>query len=132
LISLAKFVKWAMFKLNHIALTVADRERSATFYGKYFGLTKRVHDDPHLLIIAGPDGGLLALSEGAAPSAPPRTTHFGFEATSPGAVEKLRAAFAADGIPETEWQDAGPIRVQVLDPDGYRVEPYAFGQSDDP
>ncbi|MGL4236447.1 VOC family protein [Tabrizicola sp.] len=115
-----------MFKLNHVALTVADRERSAAFYGKYFGLTDRVHDDPHLLILAGPDGGLLALSEGKVPPAPPRTTHFGFQATSPRAVEKLRAAFAADGVPEAEWQDDGPMRVQVFDPDGYRVEAYAF------
>jgi catechol 2,3-dioxygenase-like lactoylglutathione lyase family enzyme len=116
-----------MFKLSHIALTVADREKSATFYSKYFGLTNRVHDDPHLLILAGHYGSLLALSEGTVSPAPPRTTHFGFEASSSRAVEKLRAAFAADGIREAEWQDAGPVRVQVFDPDGYRVEAYAFG-----
>jgi catechol 2,3-dioxygenase-like lactoylglutathione lyase family enzyme len=71
-----------MFTLNHIALTVADRERSAAFYGKHFGLTNRVHEDAHLLILAGPDGSLLALSEGDGPPAPPRTTHFGFQAAS--------------------------------------------------
>jgi len=27
---------------------------------------------------------------------------------------------------EAEWQEDGPTRVQVLDPDGYRVELYAF------
>ncbi len=116
-----------MFKLNHIALTVTDRERSAAFYGRYFGLTDRVHDDPHLLILAWPDGSLLALSDGAVPPAPPRTTHFGFKADSPRAVEDLRAAFKADGVPEAEWQETGPVRVQVFDPDGYRVEAYAFG-----
>jgi catechol 2,3-dioxygenase-like lactoylglutathione lyase family enzyme len=116
-----------MFRLNHIALTVADRERSAAFYGRYFGLTNRVHDDVHLLILAGPDGGLLALSEGDAPPAPARTTHFGFEAASPRAVQDLRAAFRADGVREAEWQETGPVRVQVFDPDGYRVETYAWG-----
>jgi catechol 2,3-dioxygenase-like lactoylglutathione lyase family enzyme len=116
-----------MLRLNHIALTVADRERSAAFYGRYFGLTNRVHDDPHLLILAGPDGSLLALSEGVVPQAPSRTTHFGFEAVSPRAVEGLRAAFKADNVPEAEWQENGPVRVQVFDPDGYRVEAYAFG-----
>jgi catechol 2,3-dioxygenase-like lactoylglutathione lyase family enzyme len=50
--------------LDHVALTVADRERSAAFYGEHFGLTDRVHDDEHLLILSGPGGGLLALSEG--------------------------------------------------------------------
>lgn len=116
-----------MFKLNHIALTVSDRARSAAFYGRYFGLTDRVHDDLHLLILAGPDGSLLALSEGDVPPAPPRTTHFGFEASSRRAVEDLRAAFAADGWTEAEWQAADPVRVQVFDPDGYRVEAYAWG-----
>ena len=61
-----------------------------------------------------------------APGAPPRTTHFGFEAPSRRAVEELRAAFKAAGVPETEWQEAGPVRVQVFDPDGYRVEAYAW------
>lgn len=115
-----------MFKLNHIALTVTARERSAAFYGKYFGLTNRVHADPHLLILARPDGSRLALSNGAVPPAPPRTRHFGFEADSRRAVEDLRAAFKADGVPEAEWQETGPVRVQVFDPDGYCVQAYAF------
>jgi catechol 2,3-dioxygenase-like lactoylglutathione lyase family enzyme len=34
--------------LDHVALTVADRDRSAAFYGDHFGLTERVHDDEHL------------------------------------------------------------------------------------
>jgi hypothetical protein len=39
------------------------------------------------------------------------------------ARQRLRAA----GIPETEWQDDGVfVRVQVADPDGYRVELYAY------
>jgi catechol 2,3-dioxygenase-like lactoylglutathione lyase family enzyme len=116
-----------MLNLNHVALTVTDRETSAAFYGKYFGLTNRVHDDAHILILSGPDGGLLALSEDKVPPAPPRTTHFGFEAASVRAVKDLRARFRADDVPEAEWQDAGPARVQVFDPDGYRVEVYAFG-----
>ncbi len=30
-------------------------------------------------------------------------------------------------MPETEWQDDGSfVRVQVLDPDGYRIEVYAY------
>jgi catechol 2,3-dioxygenase-like lactoylglutathione lyase family enzyme len=116
-----------MFRLNHIALTVADRECSATFYGRYFGLTDRVHDDAHLLILAGPDGSLLALSDGIVPAIPPRTTHFGFEAPSRQAVLDLRAAFKDAGVPEVEWQETGPVRVQVIDPDGYRVEAYAWG-----
>ena len=28
--------------LNHVALTVSDRETSAAFYGRHFGLTERI------------------------------------------------------------------------------------------
>ena len=65
-----------------MALTVSDREQSASFYARYFGLTERMHEDDHLLIIADAFGGLLALSEGQDNRNWPRTTHFGFEMES--------------------------------------------------
>ncbi len=113
-------------KLNHVALTVSDREKSAAFYGKFFSLTDRIHDDEHLLILSGSDGCLLALSEGEKPARQPRTSHFGFEAASARRVRELRARFAAEEIEEAEWQESGPTRVQVFDPDGYRVEIFAW------
>ncbi len=79
--------------LNHVALTVSDRELSADFYGQDFGLSERVHDDEHLLILGSPDGSLVALSDGPVPN-------------------------GQDGD--------GFVRVQVADPDGYRVELFAF------
>lgn len=115
-----------MARLNHVALTVSDRERAAAFYGIYFGLTKRVHDDDHLLILADDGGGILALSRGEVPPELPRTNHFGSQVEGPAEVEALRDRFRADGVTETEYSAAGPARVQVLDPDGYRVEVYAY------
>lgn len=115
-----------MARLNHVALTVSDRDRAAAFYGAYFGLTQRVHDDDHLLILADDNGGLLALSTGSVPQNLPRTNHFGSQVDSPAEVDALRNRFRADGVTETEYSAAGPARVQVLDPDGYRVEVYAF------
>jgi catechol 2,3-dioxygenase-like lactoylglutathione lyase family enzyme len=113
--------------LNHVALTVRDRERSAAFYGEHFGLRDRLHDDEHLLIIADADGSLLALSEGTpAGDALPRTNHFGFQLESGDAVRAARRRLLAASVPETEWQEEGPVRVQVADPDGYRVELYAY------
>jgi len=114
--------------LNHVALTVADRERSARFYGEHFGLVDRVHDDGHLLIVGSPDGGLLALSEGEVPSAGlPRTNHFGFEVADADEVRRARERLREAGVTETEWQDDhGFVRVQVRDPDGYRVELFAL------
>ena len=40
-----------------------------------------------------------------------------------GARDRFRQA----GVPETEWQDDGVfVRVQVEDPDAYRVELFAY------
>jgi len=113
-------------KLNHVALTVADREKSAAFYGEFFGLADRIHEDDHLLILSDGEGGLLALSNGEVPKIEPRTNHFGFQVSSPADVLDLRAQFKQAGIQEAEFQSQGPVRVQVFDPDGYRVEVYAF------
>lgn len=114
-----------MLRLNHVALTVSDRDVAASFYRRYFGFGTAVHEDDHLLILAGADGGLLALSSGDVPDVP-RTNHFGLQAASADAVLDMRARFSDDGIEETEFQDHGPTRVQVRDPDGNRVEAYAF------
>jgi catechol 2,3-dioxygenase-like lactoylglutathione lyase family enzyme len=115
--------------LNHVALTVADRELSAAFYRRHFGLTERVHDDDHLLILGSPDGSLLALSEGSVPGSLPRTNHFGFELDDPDEVRAARERLREAGVAETEWQDDGSFaRVQVADPDGYRVELFAYPQ----
>jgi catechol 2,3-dioxygenase-like lactoylglutathione lyase family enzyme len=112
--------------LNHVALTVTDRERSAAFYAEHFGLTERVHDDSHLLILSDAAGSLLALSEGALPAELPRTNHFGFQLADPADVRAARERMRVAGVTETEWQRDGPTRVQVADPDGYCVELYAF------
>jgi catechol 2,3-dioxygenase-like lactoylglutathione lyase family enzyme len=113
--------------LNHVALTVRDRERAAAFYGRHFGLTERVHDDEHLLILGSADGSLLALSEGEVPADLPRTNHFGFQLDRVDEVRGARERLREAGLTETEWQDDhGFVRVQVADPDGYRVELFAM------
>jgi catechol 2,3-dioxygenase-like lactoylglutathione lyase family enzyme len=113
--------------LNHVALTVRDRERSAAFYGEHFGLTERLHDDEHLFILGDGAGSVLALSTGKAPAELPRTNHFGFQLSDGAEVRAARERFRAAGVEETEWQDDGRfVRVQVADPDGYRVDLYAF------
>src|SRR4051794_7189076 len=92
--------------LNHVALTVSDRTRSAAFYAEHFGMTERVHEDAHLLILGSADGSLLALSEGAPAAAGlPRTNHFGFRVATGEAVRAARERFRAAGVEETEWQD---------------------------
>jgi catechol 2,3-dioxygenase-like lactoylglutathione lyase family enzyme len=113
--------------LNHVALTVRDRELSAAFYGRHFGLTERLHADEHLMILGSSDGSVLALSEGAVPAGLPRTNHFGFQLADAEEVRAARERLLEAGVTETEWQDDhGFARVQVADPDGYRVELYAL------
>jgi catechol 2,3-dioxygenase-like lactoylglutathione lyase family enzyme len=113
-------------RLNHVALTVVDRKRAATFYGDHLGMTDRVHEDGHLLILASADGSLLALSEGRPPALPP-ANHFGFQLADADEVRAARRRLQAAGVPETEWQEDGSfVRVQVADPDGYRVDLFAL------
>jgi catechol 2,3-dioxygenase-like lactoylglutathione lyase family enzyme len=113
--------------LNHVALTVADRERSAAFYAEHFGMTQRLHDDEPRMILGSDDGSVLTLSRGTPPGPLPRTNHFGFQLPDTEAVHAARERFRRAGVVETEWQDdGGMVRVQVADPDGYRVELYAF------
>jgi catechol 2,3-dioxygenase-like lactoylglutathione lyase family enzyme len=114
--------------LDHVAITVADHDRSAAFYGEHFGLTERRLDDGDLLILGGADGGLLALRAGEpAASGLPPDNHFGFRLPSADAVRAARERLRAAGVPETEWQDDDiVVRVQVTDPDGYRVELYTM------
>ena len=114
-------------KLNHVALTVTDRERSAAFYGEHFGLVQRVHEDHHLLIVGSADTALVALTEGTPPADLPRTNHFGFQCENGEAVHEARSRLAAKGLRETEWQDDEFfVRVQVADPDGYLIDLYAY------
>lgn len=116
-------------RLDHVALAVSDRERSRAFYGEHFGFAKAVHDDAHLLILRDASGALLALSDSepvAADPGTPRTTHFGCRVDTTEEVLAARERFAAAGVPEAEFEPEGVVRVQVFDPDGYRVEVYAF------
>ncbi len=113
--------------LNHVAMMVSDRDRSAAFYAQHFQLTERRHDDEHLLIVGDGLGSLLALSEGSRDrSSLPKTNHFGFQLESHSKVHAAREKFRAVGVEEVEFQDDGMVRVQVPDPDGYRVEVFAY------
>jgi catechol 2,3-dioxygenase-like lactoylglutathione lyase family enzyme len=114
--------------LNHVALVVSDREASAAFYGRHFGLTRRVHDDEHLLILGSAEGGLLALREGR----PVAIDHFGLELGGADEVRRARERLRDAGVTETEWQDDDFARVQVEDPDGHRVELFAGGRPSAP
>jgi catechol 2,3-dioxygenase-like lactoylglutathione lyase family enzyme len=111
-------------RLNHVALTVSDVDRSAAFYERHFGFERRLHDDPEFVMLAQLDGSMLALTAGEPPVEPGRFFHFGVQVESAEDVHRARRDLASAGITETEWdvEDDGHCRVQVEDPDGFRVE----------
>jgi Glyoxalase/Bleomycin resistance protein/Dioxygenase superfamily len=61
------------------------------------------------------------------PREPPRTNHFGFQRAAPDDVRAARERLRKADMSEAEWQDDGVfVRVQIVDPDGYRVELFAY------
>jgi catechol 2,3-dioxygenase-like lactoylglutathione lyase family enzyme len=103
--------------INHVALEVADLERSLDFYGRIFDLRLRGRSERMAFIDLGDQ--FLALME-TRPSPPDATRHFGL------VVDDKEAARQA-------LRDAGveilPGRfLDFLDPDGNRVELVQYDQ----
>lgn len=112
--------------MAHIALAVADQERSRRFYETYFEFdpaSVRVADDG-VLLIEGPAELLLALGETDEPIGLPSFLHFGFRgAESPDEVRTFRSRLEGDGIEIVEfWDEPDYVSVKCRDPDGYVVE----------
>src|SRR4051794_13060173 len=103
--------------INHVALEVADLERSLDFYGRIFALRLRGRSEHMAFVDLGDQ--FLALME-TRPSPADATRHFGL------VVDDKEAARQA-------LQDAGveilPGRfLDFLDPDGNRVELVQYDQ----
>jgi catechol 2,3-dioxygenase-like lactoylglutathione lyase family enzyme len=110
----------------HIALAVADQERSRRFYETYFEFdpaSVSVADDG-VLLITGPGEVLLALGETDEPIRLPPFFHFGFRgAESPAEVRDFRSRLEADEIEIVEFCDEPDyVSVKCRDPDGYVIE----------
>jgi catechol 2,3-dioxygenase-like lactoylglutathione lyase family enzyme len=103
--------------INHVALEVADLERSLDFYGRIFELKLRGRSERAAFVDLG-DQFLALMETGASP--PDATRHFGL------VVDDKAAARRA-------LEDAGveilPGRfLDFLDPDGNRVEIVQYDQ----
>jgi catechol 2,3-dioxygenase-like lactoylglutathione lyase family enzyme len=112
-------------KLDHLAISVRDPERSIAFYARYFGFdpsTARRYEDG-VVIVHDADGFALALGADDAPERGPGFPHFGFSMESPEDVRRLKALLAVDGIELVEEQDSGTyVGFKCLDPDAHVVE----------
>ena len=111
-------------QINHLHLHVADIDRAAAFYGRWFGLMRHVwHDD--VLFLRDDAGMDLALAPGA-PDELPAWFHFGFRLDGPQAVRDLHAALVAEGVAlgMTLEDDAAFVGFRCRDPDGHAIEVY--------
>jgi kynurenine formamidase len=112
--------------VQHLNLTVADLDRSAAFYSRWFGFDRppRIYEDGTAFLADG-SGFDLALHPGAVPSPPADAVHFGFRRAHPTAVRELREAMQASSIPVVESHDeVDYVSLKCLDPDGYVIEVY--------
>ena len=109
--------------LRHLALAVRDQHRSARFYSSLFGYRPALRAPDGVLVLAGPDGFSLALGPTDGVVALPAFLDFGFCASSPAAVQALRAEVAGRGAEIVgEWDEPGYVSFKCHDPDGYVVE----------
>jgi lactoylglutathione lyase len=103
--------------INHVALEVADLERSLDFYGRIFDLRLRGRSAHAAFVDIGDQ--FLALMEGR--SGPPDATrHFGLVVDDKEATRRALIAVGAEVLPGR--------RLDFLDPDGNRVEIVQYDQ----
>jgi catechol 2,3-dioxygenase-like lactoylglutathione lyase family enzyme len=114
--------------LDHVAIGVADVERSRRFYAEVLGL-ERAHDawDRPVVMAAGQSGVAIFDRHGDPPPAdqgdppPARILHIAFRVDRDG-LERARAELAERGL-DVEFSDHGISHsIYFADPDGHRLE----------
>ena len=115
--------------LDHVAIGVADVERSRRFYAETLGL-ERVHEAWEVpIVMAAERTGIAIFPKDLHPSSTPddveapavRILHIAFRLDRPG-FEQARAALAETGV-EARFSDHGISHSLYLhDPDGHQIE----------
>lgn len=111
--------------LNHIALTVADPDRSLAFYGSVFGVREYFRDESTIQALGPGRYDVIAFERrGSGAGAPGGIIHFGFRLTCPEDIDAaIAAATAAGGTVTSRGVFApGLPYAFVRDPDGYEIE----------
>jgi len=111
--------------LSHVALAVADPDRSLAFYSAVFGV-REYFRAPDTIQVQGPGPhDVLAFERRpAAAGSEGGILHFGFRLQSPGDIDAAVAAvLAAGGTLSSRGEFApGVPYAFVRDPDGYEIE----------
>src|SRR3954452_2431605 len=110
--------------MNHLALAVADEERSRRFYATHFGFDARTEQmDDGVLMLWNADGFQLALGPADPEAHLPAFLHFGVRLGSGDAVRARAAELTAQGVtPLDAYDEADYVSRKFRDPDGYVVE----------
>jgi catechol 2,3-dioxygenase-like lactoylglutathione lyase family enzyme len=111
--------------LTHIALQVADVNRSLEFYKKVFGV-KEMYIYEHFIQVQTPGTNDIIVFETGNEKTPPIKTgfHFGFRLAKPSTIDKLVHIIEAAGGTIKDSGEFVPEEPYVFfyDPDGYEIE----------
>jgi len=108
-------------KLNHVALTVADIDRSIAFYTETLGLKANVRQEGRDFLLVTHDGFVFGLLAGK--PEPSDAIHFGFELNSGDEVRRMREKLTGAGVKEVQWVEFDDlVAMKFLDLDGHVVE----------
>ena len=120
--------------LSHIALSVADPDRSLAFYRSAFGVREYFRDDSTIQVLGPGRYDVIAFErrDGSCGS-PGGIIHFGFRLIRPEDIDAAVAAVAAAGGTITSRGEFGPglPYAFVRDPDGYEIEIWFEGSTFD-
>lgn len=111
--------------LSHIALSVADPDRSLAFYRSVFGVREYFRDASTVQALGPGRYDVMAFERRAADAgAPGGIIHFGFRLLRPTDIDAAVAAVEAAGGTVTSRGEFAPgvPYAFVRDPDGYEIE----------
>ena len=110
--------------LSHIALAVADPDRSLQFYRAVFGVREYFRDDTTVQVLGPGEHDALAFDVPPLPAPPAASCIFGFRLTTPEDIDAAVAAVESAGGTVTSRGEFAPglPYAFVRDPDGYEIE----------
>jgi catechol 2,3-dioxygenase-like lactoylglutathione lyase family enzyme len=111
--------------LNHVAVAVADPERSLAFYERVFGVRAYVRSDREIQVLGpGPHDVIAFVREDDFAGRDGAIRHFGFRLVDPADIdEAVETALAAGGTLNRRGEFApGVPYAFILDPDGIEIE----------
>lgn len=112
--------------LRHVALRVADVERSQAFYTSLFGMeVEWKPDGDSVYLTSGQDNLALHGSDAPGPRTGGALDHIGFVVTAPDAVDAWRERAVAAGaeiVKDVEVHRDGARSFYLLDPDGNVIQ----------